>query len=197
MENFSSNINVNQIGDIVSLKPIIFVLGPSGVGKTYVSDGIANCYSFYHFNIHSKKSGFKANGFPAEWDEDIQKSDFGNLATAVRSYPAVEQHAGAVISFETDHIFSPQQLEAASRVGISTVVLWGTEERCQETRRVRQMNRNKGELNLKRYQRKNRPAFEAYARIEYADFRIETFQPDGSRWPREHILTLVMARTAG
>jgi predicted Zn-dependent protease len=78
-------------------------------------------------------------------------------------------------------------------------VLWGTEERCLEARRVRQMKRIKrfNEHDLKRYQRKNRRTFETYARPEYADFRIETFQPDGSRWPREHILKLIMARGTG
>jgi hypothetical protein len=179
------------------VEPIIFILGPSGVGKSYVSKALEEDYSFLHLDI-DKKCGFNANGFPAEWDEDSCKINFANLATVVRSRLAVEQHAAAVLSFPTVHVFSPQQLEDASRVGISTVVLWGTEERCSEVRRGRQMKRI-GRFNskdLERYQRKNRTTFETYARPEYADLRVAAFQPDGSRWPREHILALILGRLA-
>jgi shikimate kinase len=179
------------------VEPIIFVLGPSGVGKSYVSKALEEDYSFLHLDI-DKKCGFNANGFPAEWDEDIGKINFANLATVVRSRLAVEEHAAAVLSFPTEHVFSPQQLEDASCVGISTVVLWGTEERCLEVRRERQKKRigRFDERDLKHYRRMNRRTFETYARSEYADFRVEAFQPDGSRWPREHVLGLILGRLA-
>jgi hypothetical protein len=175
--------------------PIIFVLGPSGVGKSCVSAGLAEDYSFLHLDIDQNR-GFEANGFPAGWDEDLSKVDFANLATAVRGRLAVEQRAAAVLSFPTVHVFSPEQLEAASRVGITTVVLWGTKERCIEARRVR-ARKNRMRFDLERYERKNRRTFETYGQSEYASFRVEAFQPDGSRWPREHILALIMERTAG
>lgn len=174
------------------MEPIIFVLGPSGVGKSYVSKALEEDYSFLHFDI-DRTCGFNSNGLPAEWDEDISQIDFTNLATLVRSRLAIEQRPAAVLSFPTVHVFSPQQLEDASHVGISTVVLWGTEERCLEVRRERQTKRigRFNQSDLKRYRQKNRRTFETYANTAYTDFRVEAFQSDGSRWPREHILAII------
>lgn len=179
------------------MKPIILVFGPSGVGKSYLSKALEEEYSFLHLDL-DRKSGFKANGFPDEWDEDIGKINFASLASLVRSRLSGEQYAGAVLSFPTVHVLSPQQLKDASLVGISAVVLWGTEERCLEVRRERQSKRtgsfNEGQV--KRYREKNRPTFETYACSDYAEFRVEAFQPNGSRWPRQHVLELIL-KTAG
>jgi hypothetical protein len=175
------------------VKPVIFLLGPSGVGKTFVSTGLEEDYSFRHFVIHEKS--FKANGFPAEWDKDPGQIDVANLATTVRSRLAVEQH-DAILSIPTTQVFTCQQLEAASRAGVSPVVLWGTEERCLEARRVLQTARI-GWFDEHDYRRKNRRTFETYARSEYDDFRVAAFRSDGSRWPRERILAPIMERTAG
>ena len=54
------------------MRPTLFIFGPSGVGKSYVSKALEEDYSFLHLDI-DKKYGFNANGFPAEWDEDIAK----------------------------------------------------------------------------------------------------------------------------
>jgi hypothetical protein len=53
------------------------------------------------------------------------------------------------------------------------------------------------EKDMPRYWRKNTPAFEAYGGPEYADFRVEAFRPDGSRWPRGEWLARIMERAAG
>jgi len=177
------------------VSPVLFVLGPSGVGKSCVSKGLEEDYLFLHLDIDQNR-GFEVNDFPAEWDEDISRINFAQLATSVHRRVAVEHRAGAVLSFPTIHVFSPQQLKAASRVGISTVVLWGTEERCIDARRVR-AKKNRVKFDLVRYQRKNRESFETYAQSEYAHLRLEAFRPEGSRWPREHLLALIMARTSG
>lgn len=174
---------------------IVFVLGPSGVGKSCVSEGLVEDYLFLHFDI-DRNHGFKANGFPAGWDEDLGKVDFAHLAAAVHGRLAIEQRAAAVLSFPTVHVFSLEQLEAASRSGITTVVLWGTKERCIEARRIRS-RKNRVRFVLDRYERKNRRTFETYGQSEYASLRVEAFHPDGSRWPREHILGLITERMSG
>ena len=175
--------------------PILFILGPSGVGKSFASKGLEEEHAFLYLDIDQHR-GFEVNGFPPEWDKDLSRVDFAQLATAVRSSVAVKERAGAVLSFPTIHVFTSEQLEAAFRVGISTVVLWGTEEWCIEARRVRS-KRNRRKFDLRRYQEKNRHSFETYARPEYANVRVEAFRPDGSRWPLEHFLDLIMARAAG
>ena len=179
---------------MASMKPVIFLLGPSGVGKTFVSTGLREDFSFRHFVIHEKS--FEASCFPAEWDKDPGQIDFTILASIARSRLAVEQR-GAVLSIPTEMVFSRQQLEAATRAGVTPVVLWGPKERCFELRRVRQTKNHGsfGKSQVKRYWQHNTRTFETYARAEYADVRVEAFQPDRSFWPREYILKLVLART--
>jgi hypothetical protein len=175
------------------LKPIIYFLGPSGVGKSCNSKGLKEDYSFLHIEI---QSGFKRNDFPAEWDEDVATIDFAILAADVRNRISADQR-GAALSLRAEHVLTLQQLTNALRAGISPIVLWGTKERCFEARRVRQVKRlgQIGAGDVKRYWQMNTLTFATYGRAEYDAFRLETFQPDGSRWPREHLLKRVLART--
>jgi hypothetical protein len=174
------------------LQPILFLLGPSGVGKSWVAKGLREDYSFLHIEI---EPGFKRNGFPTEWDENIGNIDFASLATAVRRRLNPEQR-GAALSLRAEHVFTIQQLTTASRAGISPVVLWGTKESCLDARRVRQTQRlgrfDAGDL--KRYWQQNILTFATYARPEFDEFRVEAFQADGVRWPREYMFALVVAR---
>ena len=75
-------------------------------------------------------------------------------------------------------------------------MLWGTLECCWGVRRNRQ-EKNKGTTpDHADYLRKNRPTFEMYKGVEYEEFKVEAFQPDGSRQSRETLLALVLARLA-
>ena len=177
--------------------PIIFVLGPSGVGKSYLSEGLEQDYSFMRLPIDTddKKKSFEANGFPSEWDKDVHKVDPAHLVSVVRGRLAVE-HAGAVISFPTVHVFTPEKLVEAAQLGVTPVVLWGKQEDC--VRAAEKRIKKKGmTFNLTRYMRLNGPTFEAYALPEYADFRVEAFRPGGDRWPRGEWLAAIMSRAAG
>lgn len=181
--------------------PILFVLGPSGVGKSSISKGLEKHHRFLHIDIDKNRNrirGFELNHFPAEWDEDINGIDFAALATEIYRRVTIKQSAGAVVSFPTIHVFSAEQLEAAFRVGITTVVLWATQEQCIEARRKRGQEKGRKPFSVDDYKKKNRGSFEAYARSEYGQYRIEVFRPDGSsHWPSEHVLALIMARATG
>lgn len=179
----------------IPLAPILLMLGPSGVGKSCVSTRLTNQRSFLHFDI-DKNHGFQANGFPAQWDNDIGNINFAELANIVRDRLLAEGRHAAVVSFPTVHVLNMKQLKSAADAGILPVVLWGTETHCINARRAR-AKKNRVRFDLERYKRKNRRTFETYARSEYAPFRIETFQPDGSRWPLEKTLATIIARTSG
>jgi adenylate kinase family enzyme len=45
------------------VEPIIFALGPSGVGKSYVSKALKEDCAFLHLGI-DQNHGFERNGFP-------------------------------------------------------------------------------------------------------------------------------------
>ena len=178
---------------MASMNLVILLLGPSGVGKSFLSKGLEEEYSFRHFQIHEKS--FERNGFPAEWDADPTQINFAMLASIARNQLADTQH-GAVLSLPTEMIFSSRQLEVASREGVCPVVLLGRRELCFNARRERHTRRHGsfGEGQRKRYWRHNTPTFEAYERAEYERFRIDVFHSDDSFRPREEILRLVVER---
>lgn len=177
------------------LKPIIFILGLSAVGKSETAKALSKDYSLLHIDIDRKSGGFATAGFPPEWDKNVAKVDFGLLDVGVRRRLG-DQHQGAVLSFPTTYLFRREQLSVASTHGIGVIVLWGTLERCWDVRRKRQ-EKNKGTTpNHAAYLRKNKPTFEMYKGAEYDQFRVEAFQSDGSRPSRNSLLTLVLERLA-
>lgn len=175
------------------MKPIIFVLGLSGVGKTDMAKALSKDYSLLHIDIDRKSGGFAKAGFPPEWDEDVARVDFALLTTGVRGCLA-DQHQGAVLSFPTTYRFDRGQLGVASTHGVGVIVLWGTLECCWDVRRKRQEKKKGATPDHADYLRKNRPTFEMYESAEYDEFKAEAFQPDGSRPSRETLLTRVLAR---
>jgi hypothetical protein len=185
---------VSQSGGF-ALKPIIFVLGLSGVGKTDTAKALSRDYSLLHIDMDLKGRGFAIAGFPSEWDKDVSQVDFGLLATGVRRCLG-DQHQGAVLSFPPTYRFTREQLSVASTHGVGVVVLWGALEWCWNVRRKRQ-EKNKGTTpNHADYLRKNKPTFEIYEGTEYDEFKAEAFQPDGSRPSWETLMTLVLAGLA-
>lgn len=183
------------------MNPILFVLGPSGVGKSEISRAFQERYSFLHIDIdqdRNSKHGFELNDFPARWDTDVSLIDFTYLAKEIQHRVTQESSAGSVFSVPTTHVFSSEHLTMASRAGVSTVILWGTEQQCIEARRARSKKNRKrfNEKDVDRYMRKNRRTLETYSRSEYDQYRVMVFRPDGTHhWPVAHNLANIIQRT--
>ncbi|MCL4299528.1 MAG: AAA family ATPase [Anaerolineae bacterium] len=178
------------------MKPIIFLLGPSGIGKSHLSKMLAkNKFLYVHIDTDSIKRTFAANGFPSEWDDDFYKVNLAHFVSELRDR-LDNEHAGVVVSFPTVHVFTPEKLVEAAQLRVTPVVLWGKQEHCIRAAEKR-IEKKGGKFNLPRYERLNGPTFRAYGRPEYDAFRVEAFHEDGSRYPDEKWLTLIMERTAG
>lgn len=179
----------------MALAPVIFVVGPSGAGKSEVSKWIETDLQFLHLDI-DRRRGFGANGIRQEWHQFSSGLDVAPLAACLRDRIAAEKRSGAVLSFPSTRILTREQIDIAKGTDICTVVLWGPEEFCRKARRERELE-NRRTLNDNRYERANRKAFDTYGRSEYADLRVEVFRPDGSRWPRDYMTTIIRRRIAG
>lgn len=177
------------------LKPIIFVLGLSGVGKTDMAKALSKDYSLLHIDIDRKSGGFAKAGFPPKWDEDVARVDFASLTAGVRDSLG-DQHQGAVLSFPTTYRFNREQLGVASSHGVGVIMLWGAMECCWYVRRERQKKSKGMTPDHANYLQKNKPTFEMYNSSEYDEFKAEAFQPDGSRPSRETLMTCVLTRLA-
>ena len=178
------------------MKPIIFLLGPSGIGKSYLFEMLAkNKFLCVHIDTDSRKRTFAANRFPSEWDDDFHNVNLARLVGELQDR-LDNEHAGAVVSFPTLYVFTPEKLVEAAQLGVTPVVLWGKQEDCIRAAEKRIEKKGK-RFNLPRYERLNKPTFQAYGRPEYDAFRVEAFQEDGSRYPNEKWLTRIMERTGG
>lgn len=177
------------------VKPIIFLLGPSGIGKSYVAKLLVKKrFLSVHIDTDSRRT-FTANGFPSEWDKDFRKVNPAILVDKLQDR-LDNGHAGAAVSFPTVHVFTPEKLVEAAQLGVTPVVLWGKQEDCMRAAEKR-IKKKGWKFNLPRYERLNGPSFRAYGRAEYDAFRVVAFQEDGSRYPDEKWLTLIMERSSG
>jgi hypothetical protein len=173
------------------LKPIIFVLGLSGVGKTTTSDELGKMHALRHIDM-DHGNPFECIGLPNEWDMDIRQVDFVLLAENVRSRIR-DGDRGAILSFPTTYRFTREQFDCAAACGIYVVILWGLFECCAVVRRKRQEARKKGTPSARRYKRLNTPTFDRYSQGEYDDFRVWTLDANCSHLPYKDILADITA----
>ena len=173
------------------MKPIIFIIGLSGVGKTCTANVLSMEYSLRNIDIDCK-DGFARAGFPPEWDHDFNNVDFSILTNTTHGL-LDDFHQGAVLSFPTTCRFNKEQLSVALANGIGTIILWGELEQCWNVRCKRQ-KMNKGTVPPKsHYLRKNEPTFKMYQSPEYDELKVNAFLPNGFRSSKD-ILKLVLIR---
>jgi hypothetical protein len=172
------------------LKPIIFILGLSGVGKTYASRVLKKDCSLLHKDMdHS--NAFKNADLPSEWDKNILLVDFGVLTAGIR-YGLLDDYQGAVLSFPTTWRFNLEQLNDASHEGVGTVLLWGPLELCWKVRCKRQYARWETTPNYDDYLSKNLPTFQMYKCSDYDVFRVANFEENGVRPSHDALLARML-----
>ena len=171
------------------MQRVFLVLGPSGVGKSYLSELLEREWALFYWRIYN----FEENGFPSAWDGHGEQVDVATLMAAVYARCAAQGAAGAVVLIAPEDVLEPRQLIEARHLGATPVVLWGTRDQCVQARKERSKKKRKrfNEKDMPRYWKNNSAAFEAYCRPEYSDFRVEAFRPDGSRWLDEECVERV------
>ena len=178
------------------MKPILFIFGPSGVGKSHVSRRLEkNGFLYVHIDTDRPGRSFAANGLPKGWDDDFRHVDVAHLVGVLRNQ-LDDKHAGMVVSFPTVDVLTPEMLGQASELGVTPIVLSGTKEHCMQAAEARIRRKGKP-FNRSRYERLNDPTFLAYGGREYDAFKIEAFREDGSRFPDEQLVANIVRLTAG
>jgi hypothetical protein len=172
------------------LKPIIFILGLSGVGKDYACCVLKEDCSLLHKDMDRKRA-FERAGLPPEWEKNSLMVDFGVLTTRIRSGLA-DDHQGAVLSFPTTYRFDREQLNVASNEGVGVVLLWGPLELCWKARCKRQFARRGTTPNYANYLSKNLPTFEMYKCSDYDIFRVTNIGVEETQPSRDDLLTRIL-----
>lgn len=174
----------------MSVSPVIFVVGPSGAGKSTIADWVATDLKLLHFDSDSV-GGIRVHGLGHEWKRFRRQLDPAPLLALLRDRVIEAGSVGAVVSFPSTIILSREQIDAAKCAGITTAVVYGSEEHCREAFLARERANGRG-LDSTRWDSCNKLAHPVYGQPEYANVRIEAFRPDGSRWPRHHMVATIV-----
>jgi hypothetical protein len=65
---------------------IFMILGPSGVGKTCLTNCIVNRLGLVHVEF-DRNAPFRANGLPQEWETDVELLDMSQVVSMAATAP--------------------------------------------------------------------------------------------------------------
>ena len=167
--------------------PIIFVIGPSGVGKSHISELLTEQFRFLFMDVDIHHP-FGHYGLRKEWNNFDAELNPLPLASALRDRINAPHATGVLLSFPSRRVLTRKHIDAAQTEGIRTILLWGPVELCKKAA----LERPDGRVaSGSRYDDANKRAFDTYRSPEFDAIRIEVFRADGSRWPVEHLLNSI------
>lgn len=145
-------------------KPIVFLLGPSGVGKTTLGDAVAQELEMLHilFDGHPKGDGVDVSELRSEWNAFLDVRDPQPLADEVRRRVGDSGYSGAVISCKSGVLpaedgnallwhFPRSLLAAMASIGVRCAALIGPLETCMAAA----INRPGSEVTVETWRRDN------------------------------------------
>lgn len=172
--------------------PILFVLGPSGAGKTTLGKFIEKDLDFLWIEIDTwpAPDAIDVEGLRPEWDRFLSTGQAAELATALRMKASSKK--GVVLTFPSMVVFYPIHFVGLERTGIKAIVLYGSEQDCLAAflRRELKLNRVLTEGHWRCHNEKSHRSFSA---PYYAPYRLRAFQ-DGQPRTRIELVTAVRER---
>lgn len=167
---------------------ILFVLGPSGAGKTSLGQHLDKNYGWLHLEVDlPDRDGIDAHGLRGQWDPFWESFSPDSLAREIRQRTASDGKRGCVVSFSSLLVLSPKHICAAEKVLIKTIYLYGTAAHCIDSFLQREQVSGRC-LSLDHWLYYNKEHYMEMSRPEYAPYRIPVFDGRGSRRPYEEVL---------
>ena len=156
--------------------PILFVLGPSGAGKTTLGQWLAEDLHFLWIEIDQwMTDGIDRANLRPEWNEFWDRCQNGAIASTLRARVLNDGARGAVLTFPSLVVFSVQQFAVLEQAGIRVLVLYGSEEDCLAAflKREKESGRN---LSDEHWRKNNCDTNKLLADSSYAPYRVTVFQ---------------------
>jgi len=163
-------------------KPIVFILGPSGSGKSMLATWAAEDLQFLHIEIDRyPDDGIDLAGLRKEWDafrnSDGQSTD---LASVICKRVEDAEKEGVILSFPSNLVLLPSMMDAAESQGVRFLILLGTEIECLDAflRRERQTGRG---LDANHWFKNNASEYAQISCPKYSKYRLMVFAQSGHR----------------
>lgn len=152
------------------------------MGKSTVAERLCSDLALYHVDVDLDP--LKAYGIRDEWQRFWKGKDPAPIAKALHAIAFREGRPGVLLSLPSNkkRVLHPGHVDAARKVGIKVIVLWGAAELCKEARQGRDVERGTP-WDESKYDTRNRHTFELYGGPEYDGVRVEAFEGDGRRRP--------------
>ena len=176
--------------------PVVFLLGPSGVGKSTLGAWVREDLRFLHLEIDrwdgAHGDGIDLEGLRTEWNTFCHGGEASPLAAAIRERIVAACRRGAVLTFASPLVLSPAQIALLARFGISVLVLYGSGAECLQAFLEREGTSGRG-LPLEHWMFHNAASHAKFSLSEYAPYRIMAFH-DGRFRTREALVDEVRKR---
>jgi gluconate kinase len=166
---------------------IIFVLGPSGVGKSELSSALAKKldYEFYEIDQHPA-DGIDEHKLRREWDEFWLNGRPEPFVDALRERAHAAEKKGIVLGFPSMLILKGAHLRGLSGK-VRVVYLTGTEGQCLDAFLAREQKTGRG-LNALHWAENNQSVFD-FLKTEEAKLHIVRAFDQNGRRNRQQVLS--------
>lgn len=140
-EGGSGSTRLDSTCEHMNHKPILFILGPSGAGKTTLGDFLARKHRILHIDFDQPGGGVDIEGLRKEWNAFLDDRKPHLLAEAIQGRIRSSGMEGASITCPSGIVpstapsangveLSKVYLEEMATTGFCTVVLYGIRNDC-------------------------------------------------------------------
>jgi len=176
----------------------LFVLGPSGVGKSSLGHWLLDDLAMLHLehDIYPEPGdGIDSLGLRAQWNPFCACGDASALVKLLEGRAAEAGKTGTVLTFSGVVVLPPDILRRAEVAGIATVVLYGSGSACVNAFLTREKATGRN-LGFEHWVLNNNRCYMALSSPEFAPWRIDAFVDEVHR-DRGDLVDQVRDRLAG
>jgi hypothetical protein len=161
-------------------EPNLFILGPSGAGKTRLGRYIAKARKYLHLEIdrYPDGDGIDLENLRHVWDPFFEQGDVAALASALCARAASSGRPACVLTFPSGLVLSSLHIAAAADHNILVRYLYGSAADCLASfiKRERESVRN---LPVQHWFANNACAYLDISTAEFARHRVIAFGNGG------------------
>src|SRR5205809_846247 len=112
------------------MTPILFILGPSGAGKTTLAENLGKNCKFLHLDFDlSKVDGVNQAGLREEWNPFVSHRRFEPLIESIRK-KIVKPLKGASVTCPSGVVLPRDLLIKMKLFGVECVIMYGSRADC-------------------------------------------------------------------